>query len=323
MINRLEFAKQRLFKGLPLTALTALVIALVSISLSAILIRFAESEMAPQAIAFNRFWITTVILGLWNGLWSIFSQSWANPSSHPTPSFVWILAALLALGVLITMDLVLWSWALTQTSVANATLLANFTPLFTTLGAWLIWGKRFDRYFLIGMVIAMGGAIAVGLTDWQIAADKLQGDGIALLAALSFSIYLLILEKLQTWLTVTTVVFWSSAIASVLTLPIVLITKQPLFPRTWQGWLIVLSLALVCQLLGQGFLTYSLKQVSSEFVALFLLLDPILAAIGAGILFSEHLSLVNWLAFAVVLVGVYLTTLSESITQAPLPLTNH
>jgi drug/metabolite transporter (DMT)-like permease len=55
---------------------------------------------------------------------------------------------------------------------------------------------------------------------------------------------------------------------------------------------------------------------------LFLLLAPILAAIGAGILFQEHLSLLNRLAFAVVLLGIYLTTLSESITQAPLPLTN-
>jgi drug/metabolite transporter (DMT)-like permease len=34
---------------------------------------------------------------------------------------------------------------------------------------------------------------------------------------------------------------------------------------------------------------------------------PVIAAFAAFLIFSEHLSLVNWLAFAVVLVGIYLS----------------
>jgi drug/metabolite transporter (DMT)-like permease len=84
------------------------------------------------------------------------------------------------------------------------------------------------------------------------------------------------------------------------------------FPTSWQGWLIVISLAGVCQILGQGMLVRSLNELSSEFVALFLLLEPVLAGVGAWALFSEQLSLLNLVAFAIALVGVYLSLSSPS-----------
>jgi hypothetical protein len=59
-------------------------------------------------------------------------------------------------------------------------------------------------------------------------------------------------------------------------------------------------------------LVHSLDQLSSEFVALFLLLEPILAGVGAWALFSEQLGLLNLVAFAIALVGVYLSLSSPS-----------
>jgi drug/metabolite transporter (DMT)-like permease len=44
-------------------------------------------------------------------------------------------------------------------------LLNNLTPVFTTLGGWLFLNKRFDQKFLVGMVIALCGALALGLED--------------------------------------------------------------------------------------------------------------------------------------------------------------
>ena len=36
------------------------------------------------------------------------------------------------------------------TTVANSTLLANFAPIFVTLGAWLLWRHRVSGAFLVG-----------------------------------------------------------------------------------------------------------------------------------------------------------------------------
>ncbi|MDX2096650.1 MAG: DMT family transporter, partial [Leptolyngbyaceae cyanobacterium bins.59] len=271
-------------------------------------------------IAFNRFWITALVLGVWQGINRLrpSAKKVAEDPGKPTLKPFWLIGGLIAAGFLFTADLVLWGWSLTQTTVANATLLANLTPLFTTLGAWLIWGKTVDARFLGGLGIALGGMAGLTLTDLHMASDRFQGDGAALLAALAFGIYLLILEKLQTYISPNAIILWSSAIAAVITLPFVCLSEGPLLPQSWQEWLIVIGLALVCQILGQGLLVYSLRHLSSEFIALFLLLDPVLAAIGAGILFAEQLSFLNWLAFSIVLVGIYLAMLSPSATQEPI-----
>jgi drug/metabolite transporter (DMT)-like permease len=294
------------------TTIVSLCLALLSIASAAIFIKFSEQEISPYATAFNRFWITTVILGLWGGWVAVRRQQENRETPQSSPYTGAIIGQLFLVGLFLAADLILWAWSLTQTSVANATLLANLTPVFSCLGGWLFCRRRFDQQFLLGMVIAIAAILAIGLNDCQIGSGKFLGDIAALIAAMSFSVYLSVLERLQSQLGATTILFWSSAIATVVSLPIVLIDGGQLFPTSWQGWLIVISLAGVCQILGQGMLVHSLDQLSSEFVALFLLLEPIVAGVGAWALFSEQLGWLNLVAFAITLVGVYLSLSSPS-----------
>lgn len=293
-----------------LKALTALACALASIAVTAILVRISEAEIGPYATAFDRFWLTAVLLGVWNGCRGNKHQLWDRRIVGPV---FWQLGAA---GLLFAIDLTLWAWALTQTSVANATLLANLTPIFTTLGGWLLWRSRFDGRFVAGLLVAVGGMVALGASDLQAAPDKLQGDLAALLAAAAFAGYLMLLERLPSKLESTTVVFWSSALGAVATLPLALAAGGRLLPATWQGWLAVLALAAFCQILGQCFLIYSLERLSADFVAIFLLLDPVLAALGAWVLFAEALTPSSGLAFAIVLLGIYLALSSEATAKA-------
>ncbi|MDX2244778.1 MAG: DMT family transporter [Leptolyngbyaceae cyanobacterium bins.302] len=296
-----------------------LCIAVLSIASAAILIKLSEQEINPYATAFNRFWITTAILAVWNGVGGLW-QRWqetdeylmATDASFTLPTDGMVIVQLCLVGLFLAADLMLWAWSLTQTSVANATLLANLTPVFSCLGGWLLLNKRFDRRFVLGMGVAIVAIFLIGLDDCQIALGKFAGDAAALVAALSFSVYLAVLERLQTRLSTATVLFWSSASATIVTLPVVLLTGGNLFPTSMQGWLAVLALAVVCQILGQGMLVHSLNELSAEFVALFLLLEPILAGIGAWILFSEQLSGLNLVAFAIALMGIYLSISSPS-----------
>ena len=56
--------------------------------------------------------------------------------------------------------------------------------------------------------------------------------------------------------------------------------------------------------------------VTFALVSLSDLLDPILTSITAWIVLSESLSLSDWIAFVVVLSGLYLATSSESATTS-------
>lgn len=312
MAHSIPFPKRLFSKVSAMAPIASLCFALLSIASAAIFIKFSEQEISPYATAFNRFWITTVILSIWSGFQAIRRSRTETPSTiYPAAT----IGQLFLVGLFLAADLILWAWSLTQTSVVNATLLANLTPIFSCLGGWLLWRRRFDRQFLFGMGIAIVAIFAIGLGDFQLSIGKLQGDIAALIAAVSFSVYLLVLEQLQTRLGVTNIVLWSSAIATLVSLPIVLLDGGQLFPTSWQGWLTVVALAGVCQILGQGMLVHSLDRLSSEFVALFLLLDPILAGIAAWLFFSEQLSLLNLVAFAVALIGIYLSLSSPSAVK--------
>ncbi|ACK71376.1 protein of unknown function DUF6 transmembrane [Gloeothece citriformis PCC 7424] len=311
MTKNLVLPQPSFWKNPKWIAVMSLCLAVLCISIAAIFIKFCEQEISPCATAFNRFWVTTLILGLWNGLNGERTEELSEIGFESSISGV-VFWQLVLVGLFLGIDLLLWSWSLTQTSVANATLLANLTPIFTSVGMWAIWGKRFDRKFILGMSVALLGALGLGVSDLSVDPSKLGGDLAAILAALSFAGYLFVLEKLQHRLNALTITKWSSAIASLALLPVLLFNHEAILPTSWQGWIAVLGLALICQILGQVCLVQSLNGLSCGFVAIFLLLEPILAAFGAWIVFSETLTLLNWLAFAVVLLGIYIALCSQS-----------
>ncbi|WP_293067329.1 MULTISPECIES: EamA family transporter [unclassified Moorena] len=100
-----------------------LVIALLALSITAILIRFSLQEISANAIVFNRLWIATLVFGLWNGINQVRTQT-SNKKSEPQSGYK-IVDILLLVGVAIfhLSGRFLWTWSLTQTSVANSNVL--------------------------------------------------------------------------------------------------------------------------------------------------------------------------------------------------------
>ncbi|MEM9540873.1 MAG: DMT family transporter [Cyanobacteria bacterium P01_E01_bin.42] len=296
-------------------AILSLLMAVIAMAWIAIFLRFLEEEISSFAAAFNGVLFATVFLGIWNGIQSQTRQSSPDKTS-PTQIFTsWILLQLIIAGICFAGDQILWAWSLTKTSVANSTLLTNLNPLWTTFLGWSIWKRYFDNKFLIGMVIAMIGVFLIGVEDLQIFTGNLQGDGTAIAASVCFSVYLLIVEKLRESLSSETILFGTSLFSTLSILPIILIMGEQVFPHSLQSWIFVILLGFICQVLGQGLVNYCLKTLSSGFVAIALLLQPIITAILAWLIFSEKLSLSNSVAFAVVLLGIYLAQSSSSAVK--------
>jgi drug/metabolite transporter (DMT)-like permease len=133
-----------------------------------------------------------------------------------------------------------------------------------------------------------------------------MGDGAALVAAMFSAISILSLEQLRVKFSTPIIMQWTSLAGGLFLLPLVLYIEERLLPLSLTGWLAILGLGLVSQVMGQGLLTYSLAEFSSGFVAVSMLSIPVIAAILAMVIFGEQLSLFNCLGFAVVLCGIYL-----------------
>ncbi len=298
-------------------AIASLFVGVVAISFGSIFIRWSESELSPNATIFNRFWLGSVVFGL-SQAYKVIRQRLSGDKPVLQHSYTCQeLLLLVGAGTFFAATLAFVAWSLTQTSVAVSTILHNLTPIFTTLGAWLLFGQGFNRQFLIGMVVAIGGAIAIEIEQIQMATGEVTGGIAAIVSAVFMGAYLLVVEQLRTKFDPITIQLWVCAIATLSILPMLVFAQERIFPSSVNGWLFVIFLALVCQVLGQGLLTYSVAGLSSVVVSLVHLLEPVFSSILAWAIFWEKLSFSNWVGFALVLIGLYLAVSSQAAVRLP------
>lgn len=315
MKERLQLESPGFLFSLPIDAIVALVGSLICISFTPIFIRFSESEISSNATVFNRFWIASIAFLLVKQLSSLGDRHLDSQPEQEELGFVQV-GLLIADGILLATGLIVWAWSLDRTSIANSTLMHNLVPLFTVLGGWLALGRTFDRRFLVGMVVAIAGAALLEIDSFSSLgfSPQLLADLAALLSAVFFGIHPLIIEQLRQKLDSITIMTWSSTTSSLLLLPLMVLWEEPLFPVSTSGWLSVIALALVGQMLGIGLWAYCLKKLSSALASLVALVIPALSAVESWLIFSEPLGIGTLTSFTIVLLGMYLAISSRSST---------
>lgn len=309
---RVQLLLPKFLSSLPIDSLAALIGSIVCMSFSPIFIRLTEMDIGPNATAFSRFWIAAVAFGLLNILSR--DEKKDTPPDSEKPHLAQKAWLLIADGALLSMGLIFWTWSLTQTSVANSSIIHNLIPIFTILGGWLVLRQNFDRRFLIGMLVAIAGATLLEIDNlFSLSiSQQLNGDLAALLSAVFFGAHPLIAERLRANFNSVTIMTWSSTTSSLLVLPVAIIAGEQLFPSSVTGWCSAIALALVGQILGIGLWTYSLKKLSSGFASLVGLVAPALSAIEGWAFLSEKIGLLTGVSFFVILIGMYLAISSTS-----------
>jgi drug/metabolite transporter (DMT)-like permease len=263
------------------------------------------SEVGPSATAFYRIFFALPILAFVSRL-----EPGAEPAKvvHSSSSgWICVLA-----GVLFAADLAFWHWSIRLTSVANSTLLTNCAPFFVMLGARALFGERITAFLVGGMVVAsLGAGLLVGVNlGWS--AGHARGDLLALVTAGFYGGYLLSIKHLRRSLATGHILFWSGSVSCLLLLIIAVISGETVRPVSARGWLVLLGLAAVSHVGGQGLIGYALAHLPAGFSSVSLLTQPVVAAALAWVLLSEPLSWAQVLGGGIVLVGIALASFSPS-----------
>ena len=286
---------------LNLSGFAALLLGAVAIAFAPIFVRW--SEVGPYATAFWRVFLAQPVLWLLVGL--------QRKKHGPRGSGFRDLWPLLAAGAIFAVEISVWHLSVLHTTVANCTLLANLAPIFVTLLAWVFLRQRVTRFFLVGLASAIFGAALLSGGGLEINPQGFLGDSFATLAAVLYAAYLLAISLVRRNFSAPEVMAWAGAACSVLLLVFTLVGEGKLFPETAGGWWVVMGLAVICHVIGQGFIAFGLGHLPATISSVILLLQPVVAAMLAWFLLDEPMGAIQMMGACTVLVGIYIARVSH------------
>ena len=285
--------------------LAALIIGAVAIGIAPIFVRL--SELGPSATGFHRMFLALPLLWLWAGRDSSGPGYMNSKPRGLMPSREqWPLVVLV--GLFFAGDMAVWHWSIKLTSVANATLLANFAPIFVALGAAVWLKEEITRQFLLALVISLIGTVMVLGASLDLGERHLLGDGLGILTAVFYAGYILAVKQVRQTMATGTLMFWSAIISATALLPIAVVSGEGLIAHSLYGWAILGGLAVISHCGGQGLITYALAHLPASFSSLTLLLQPVIAAILAWYILAEPLGGLQAAGGSVVLAGILLAS---------------
>ncbi len=278
-------------------ALLALFAGACAIGFAPILVRYAQGEGAGSAA--TAFWRVTLALPLM-ALLAARSAGGAGRIDRGTA----------LAGLMFGFDLACWHYGIRFTSVANATVLSNLTPILVTGFAWLVWRERPQALFLAGMALAVGGAVLMGVAKGSggQGSNPPLGDLLSALTAVFYGGYFLAVRQARRRHGALRVMLWSGVASAPVMLALAMLLHEPLLPASGAGWAALAGLALM-HVVGQGLIAWSLGRLPTALAAVVVLVQPVVAAGLGFVLFGEAIAPWQGAGAVLALAGVALAQL--------------
>ena len=273
-------------------ALAALIAGAICIGFAPIFVRLVDVGYTAAA-----FWRVVLSLPL---LWLL----WYPRRERVTPESRARLRWLFLAGLFFAADLATWHQSIRYTSVANATLLANLSPMFVTAAAVWLFGEKINARFLAGLALALAGSAVLVADSFTVSPQTVLGDLFGVIAAVFYSGYLLGVSRMRRSASAVEVMWWTTLACALALLPLTLLLDEQLWPRSLRGWAVLFGLALVSQIAGQGLIAWALAHLSPAFSSVSLLVQPVAAAVFAWVLLAEPFGAIQALGGAIVLGGI-------------------
>jgi len=271
------------------------------LGLAPILVRLTET--GPAAAGFWRFLFAMPLLLL------LTARPGGEGIGKPSK---WMMLA----GLFFALDLSFWHYGIVMTSVANATVLCNLTPVVVTLFGWIVFRDRPRPLFILALVLAMGGAFAMAAAaSGSQGTNPLLGDLFSLSVSLWYSGYFLAVKAARSRAGAMRVTLWATGVGVPLLGAVSLLLGESMIPASPSGWAACVGLG-VMHVVGQGGVAWSLGKLPAAITAVTILIQPIVAGLLSWCIFGETLTPIQALGGALVLVAIVLAQWS---TRKPGP----
>ena len=279
-------------------AILALLVGAVTTAFAPILVRL--SELGPTPTAFYRFLLAAPLY--WVMALPVPGGGRRLRREKPDGSRVYLLMA--TAGAFFAGDILAWHYSIHMTTVANASLLLNVTPVFVVLAGWLLFRTRVTGTFMVGLATAMAGVGVLSGASLALSRTHVIGDVLGVVTAMFYAAYQLTVEGLRRRYSTVTIMIYAVPVSALVTLPAALLSGESMAVTTLAGWAVLAALAAGPQVLGQGLIAWALAHLPASFVSVSLLVQPIVAASAAWFLFDERIGVQQAIGAVAVLTGI-------------------
>ncbi len=274
-----------------------LVLGLLGVSFGAPLARFVPG-LAALTIAFWRMAGASMLL------WAHAPLKPQGPlnQKHMTPVII--------AGVFLALHFTFFYSAVKLVPIANATLFATLAPVFTLIYERFILKRKLPIGALIGLWLAIGGAVLVQVSALKFGSEEVLGNLMALASSVFMSVVLIIAERMRNTNTTIQYTRWVYLFAALALGLIGLISGIDLrFTLPDAKW--ILALVILPTLIGHNSMSYAVKYLRPTIVGSMPFGEPILATILAWLLFGEVVGLSVVIGGGVTLAGLTILTLKR------------
>lgn len=276
------------------------------ISFAAIFIRFALPA-PPVVTGFYRMVFASALMGAY----LVWRRQPLGIARRP---------ALLAVasGLCFGSDLAMWNTSVVHTSVANATLLVNTTPVYVDLWSVLVLRQRLHSRFVDGAALGLSGAALLLGISWG--EDRhTSGALLALGAGVFYSGYILSMSAARRTGDVLPILFLSSCTSTVIMGVYAWLGGDAFHGFPVSSWAAIAGAALVSQVGGVLGIAWALRYLPPTVASVALLGQPVGTTILGWWLLGEPLSPVQALGALAVLAGIGLAARSQGRNSSPDP----
>lgn len=266
----------------------------VFIGLAPIGLRLGLDHLGPQAIAFWRYIFAIPLL---------FILLVAIERRMPARINGYVVLA----GTFFALDIALWHWGLTLTTVANATFIVNLGNVCVGFIAWLFLKEKPKPIWFAAVLVAVIGAAALSLGGEPGGKSDIRGDVLAIGAAIMVSGYMLCSKLARNRLGAMDVIFWLTVVEAVVAGFMVIISGESFMPPTLAGFAAPAFLALAAQIGGQGLIIAGLGRTPAAIAGIIVLIQPVVAAAISWQLFDESLTAIQGGGAALILFGIWMS----------------
>ena len=275
-----------------------LVLAMVSVSSTSLVIRYVTVVPALTLA----FWRMLSASGM---LWG-YSLASSCGSLSPINKKLTVFS-----GVFLGLHFAFFFLGVRHTSIANATLLGNTGPFFTTIFA-LFSGERISKMTYLGLGLALLGVLIVQGSGINLGGEKILGNSVSLLSGFFVGLSYVFSSKIREE-TENLVYGRSLFLVAAVTIGVVSVFMGDSlfeFQKEHIVWLIFLGL--VPSILGHNMLNYAIKYLTPTTVASVPLGEPVIATMLGYVIFSERVPFETVLGGPIILCGIYIILKSHS-----------